>query len=277
MGGPTIRAATALNISLTELYNPMIIPQLCGLAMCFVLAIYMGKKEQKRLGNSLEGIVLGEKELSTEEAALRRPNLFVFNLLLIVATIVSLVLGLLPPAGCFMIALVIAMMVNYPDVDLQRKLVDDHAPAALMMASVLFAAGCFTGIMKNSGMLKAMADALVSMLPISVAKHLAFMLGVTSMPLSLVFDPDSFYFAVLPVLATTGSAFGIAPLAMARAAISGQITVGFPISPLTPSTFLLTGLSGVDLGEHQKHSFIYLWIVSLTIVAVAIIMGVIPV
>ena len=64
---------------------------------------------------------------------------------------------------------------------------------------------------------------------------------------------------------------------MARAAICGQITVGFPISPLTPSTFLLVGLSGVDLGEHQKHSFIPLWLISLTIVFVAVIMGNIPV
>ena len=97
------------------------------------------------------------------------------------------------------------------------------------------------------------------------------------MPLSLLFDPDSFYYAVLPVLAQAGEVVGIPALAMARAAICGQITVGFPISPLTPSTFLLVGLSGVDLGEHQKHSFIPLWLISLTIVFVAVIMGNIPV
>ena len=88
-----------------------------------------------------------------------------------------------------------------------------------------------------------------------------------------MFDPDSFYYAVLPVLAQAGEAVGIPALAMARAAICGQITVGFPISPLTPSTFLLIGLSGVDLGDHQKHSFIPLWIVSLVIVFMAVIMG----
>lgn len=96
------------------------------------------------------------------------------------------------------------------------------------------------------------------------------------MPLSLAFDPDSFYYGVLPVLAATGEAAGISALAMGRAAICGQITVGFPISPLTPSTFLLTGLSGVDLGEHQKHSFLYLWGVSLVVVVTAVIMQVIP-
>ena len=176
-----------------------------------------------------------------------------------------------------MVALVIAMVVNYPNVETQKKLVDQHADAALMMASVLFAAGVFTGIMKNSGMLVAMANMLISLMPAFLQKHLALLLGITSMPLSLAFDPDSFYFAVLPVLATTAKAFGLDPLVMGRAAICGQITVGFPISPLTPSTFLLIGLAGFDLGEHQKHSFIPLWIVSLTIVFVAVILGVIPV
>ncbi len=276
-GGPTIRAATALEISLTDLYNPMIIPQICGLVAGLAISIWFGLREKKRLGETLASITLEPKQLSEEEKALRRPKLFWFNLALIVVTIVSLVVELLPPAGCFMAALAIAMIVNYPNLDLQRKLVDMHAEAALMMSSVLFAAGCFTGIMSNSGMLTAMAEGLISILPQSVASHFAFALGITSMPLSLLFDPDSFYYAVLPVLAAAGETAGVAAVAMARAAICGQITVGFPISPLTPSTFLLTGLSGVDLGDHQKHSFLPLWIVSLTIVLVAVIMGVIPV
>ncbi len=276
-GGPTIRAATALEISLTDLYNPMIIPQICGLVAGLAISIWFGLREKKRLGETLASITLEPKQLSEEEKALRRPKLFWFNLALIVVTIVSLVVELLPPAGCFMAALAIAMIVNYPNLDLQRKLVDMHAEAALMMSSVLFAAGCFTGIMSNSGMLTAMAEGLISILPQSVASHFAFALGITSMPLSLLFDPDSFYYAVLPVLAAAGETAGVAAVAMARAAICGQITVGFPISPLTPSTILLTGQSGVDLGDHQKHSFLPLWIVSLTIVLVAVIMGVIPV
>lgn len=276
-GGPTIRAATALEISLTELYNPMIIPQICGLIAALAISVMFGVKEKKRLGASLQAIELTEQQLTPEEAALRRPKLFWFNLALIIVTIATLVSGILPPAGCFMVALAIAVLVNYPNVEMQRKLLDSHAEAALMMSSVLFAAGVFMGIMKDSGMLTAMAEGLVNLMPEAIAPHLALLLGVTSMPLSLMFDPDSFYYAVLPVLAHAGQVVGISALAMARAAICGQITVGFPISPLTPSTFLLTGLSGVDLGDHQKHSFIWLWIVSLVIVVVAVMMGQIPV
>ena len=51
------------------------------------------------------------------------------------------------------------------------------------------------------------------------------------------------------------------------------MTVGFPISPLTASTFLLVGLSGVDLGEHQKKTIPLAWLVSLVMVVVALITG----
>ncbi|MCQ4720981.1 citrate transporter, partial [Flavonifractor plautii] len=48
------------------------------------------------------------------------------------------------------------------------------------------------------------------------------------------------------------------------------MTIGFPVSPLTASTFLLVGLSGVDFGEHQKKSIPLAWLVSLVMVVVAI-------
>lgn len=279
-GGPTIRAATSLNVSLTDLYNPMIIPQLCGVAACFAVAVMFGIKEKKRLGASLDAVVITPpkfEDLPKEEQLKRRPKLVWFNILLIVVTIVSLVMELLPPAGCFMAALCIAMLVNYRDLKEQGKRMDEHAVAAMMMASTLFGAGCFTGILGGCGMLEAMAQGLCQLLPVSLMGHIAIIIALFSMPLSLMFDPDSFYYAVLPVIAVAAEAAGVPGLAVGRAAICGQITVGFPISPLTPSTFLLTGLSGVDLGDHQKHSFIWLWLISLTIVAVAVIMGVIPV
>ena len=279
-GGPTIRAATALEVSLTELYNPMIVPQLCGVAACVTVAVMFGLKERKRLKGTLESVSVEPpkfEDLPEEERVKRRPHLVWFNILLIIVTIVSLVMELLPPAGCFMAALCIAMLVNYRDLKDQGKRMDEHAVAAMMMASTLFGAGCFTGILGGCGMLEAMAQGLCDILPVAIMGHIAILVAVFSMPLSLMFDPDSFYYAVLPVIAVAAEVAGVPALAVGRAAICGQITVGFPISPLTPSTFLLTGLTGVDLGDHQKHSFVWLWLISLTIVLVAVVMGVIPV
>ena len=42
------------------------------------------------------------------------------------------------------------------------------------------------------------------------------------------------------------------------------MTTGFPMSPLTATTFILVGMSGVDLGAHQR--FIFKWAFGTTIV-----------
>src|SRR5919206_2346868 len=92
-----------------------------------------------------------------------------------------------------------------------------HARAALMMASILLAAGVFTGIMQGSGMLKAMAQTAVGYVPPGMAQHIPFALGLISMPLSLLFDPDSFYFGILPVVAEVGQNLGVPPLQVGQA------------------------------------------------------------
>jgi CitMHS family citrate-Mg2+:H+ or citrate-Ca2+:H+ symporter len=146
-----------------------------------------------------------------------------------------------------------------------------------MMAGILFAAGSFTGILKESGMLAAMAKAATAAAPAGFAPHLPFALALVSMPLSLLFDPDSFYFGVLPVLAETAHKFGVPPVQMAQAAVLGLHTTGFPITPLTPATFLLVGLAGIELREHQKFSFPFLFGASLLMTLVALLVRVFPV
>ena len=96
------------------------------------------------------------------------------------------------------------------------------------------------------------------------------------MPLSLVFDPDSWYFGVLPVIASAAGAFGVAPIKVAQASLLGMHTTGFPVSPLTPATFLVTGLAGVDLGEHQRFTGPFLFLLSLVMTLAAVLFGVIP-
>lgn len=142
------------------------------------------------------------------------------------------------------------------------------------MASVLLAAGAFTGIMKESGMLSAMAKEAVHLLPAQQGRHLPFLLGLISMPLSLLFDPDSFYFGILPVAAEAAGAVGTSPLQVAQGALLGQMTTGFPISPLTPATFLLVGLADIDLAEHQKFAAPFLFAASVVMTLAAVAFGV---
>jgi CitMHS family citrate-Mg2+:H+ or citrate-Ca2+:H+ symporter len=125
-------------------------------------------------------------------------------------------------------------------------------------------------------MLSAMAHAAVAYVPAGAAPHVPLALGLVSMPLSLLFDPDSFYFGVLPVVVETTRMLGVAPAQVAHGALVGQMTTGFPVSPLTPSTFLLVGLAGVDLGAHQRFSIPLLWATSIVMALAAAATGAIP-
>ena len=283
-GGPTIRAHTALATmagtepTVTEFFMPVLPAVLVGLVVVLVLAFFLGRAEKKRLGTVvLAGKTYVEPELTEEEKALERPKLFWVNIILIIAAIVCLLFSGFAPAVVFMVFYVLATVINYPNVKDSKARVDAHAKSCLMMCSVLFAAGCFTGIMKGTGMITEMATALTSIIPQALGKFFPAIVGIIGMPASLLFDPDSFYYGVLPVLAQTAEGFGVAAADVGRAAILGQMTVGFPVSPLTASTFLLVGLSGVDFGEHQKKTIPLAWLVSIVMVVVSIVIGAIAI
>ncbi len=278
-GGPTLRAATSLQVQITDLYNPVIPAQLCGLAFVMLVAFWLGRRETRRLGiieSAGSEAFVYQRELTDEEKKLRRPNLFWFNVVLTVAVIVGLVWGKLAPAVLFMIGATLVLIVNYPDVAMQRARVDAHAKAALMMASILLAAGSLMGIMKGTGMISAMAKAAVDFIPQGFATHIPAVMALVSMPMSLLFDPDSFYFGFLPVVAEVAKTLGVPVLQVGQAAIIGQMTTGFPLSPLTPATFLLIGLTGIELAEHQKFTFIYAYLTTIVMAIVSILIGLYP-
>ena len=60
---------------------------------------------------------------------------------------------------------------------------------------------------------------------------------------------------------------------VARAAVLGQMTTGFPVSPLTPATFLLVGLANVDLADHQRRTIPYAFGITLLMALAALLTG----
>jgi CitMHS family citrate-Mg2+:H+ or citrate-Ca2+:H+ symporter len=263
-GGPTLRAATVLNMDVMELWRPWIPTQVFGLLCAFALCWWIGKSEKKRLiaeGILLEGGGFNFEEfapvLTPEQKALRRPKLLLVNWLLIVGVLGLMVASIIAPVTAFLLGVALALIINYRDPDLQRKMIDEHGKDAILLSSVIFAAGVLMGVMGQTGMSKAMAETLVSLIPTSMSGFIAPIIGFFTIPLSLMFDADSYYYAIMPVIIKTVEAFGISGVDVARASMVGVMTLGWPTSPMVGTFFLFTGMIGLDIGEWQKYCLKY--------------------
>lgn len=273
--GPTLRASAALHLPVSSIFVPMIAVQIVGLAFVFTASWMLGIREERRL-MAQPGERIRPAEDVTGTLQTERPRFFLLNVLITLLVLGTMISGKIDPAIAFMLGTVIALSLNFPNLKAQQERITAHAPAAMLMASILFAAGAFTGVMKGTGMINAMASVVVAHLPLGGIRLIPVSLGVLSMPLSLFFDPDSFYFGVLPVLANAVSSAGIHPVTVAQSALLGLHTTGFPVSPLTPATYLVVGLSEISLAEHQRFTIPFLFAASLLMTLTAVLLRIIP-
>ncbi|GAJ98948.1 CitMHS family transporter [Geomicrobium sp. JCM 19055] len=273
-GGPTARAGTAIGIDPGEVFIPLLPSMGVGFLWLLFVAYWVGKKEQKRLGIQDYEYDL-QTEMSEEERGMRRPKLFIPNVLLTILTLTTLVMQWLPLPVVFIVAFVIALMLNYPKPDQQMDQIQRQAKGAIPVLAIIFAAGIFTGILTGTGMIDAMALALVSVVPDGIGGSMPALVALISVPLSLVFNPDAYYFGVMPILAQSAEMYGVPAIEIAQASVLGQMTVGFPLSPLTASTFLLIGLAQVELADHQRFMFKWAFLTTIVMAIFAILTGVI--
>ncbi|MDQ9009813.1 CitMHS family transporter [Acinetobacter gerneri] len=273
-GGPTARAASALHVDPNDIFVPMILPMLFAIAWLYFVGFMYGRMERKRLGIVELDISHGDNIQISQEPEANRAHLRWFNGLLTLVLMICLVKSVLPSSILFMIALSIALIVNYPNLDMQKRLVANHSASALAVVGIIFAAGIFTGILSGTGMVDAMSKELVAIIPESMGPYLAPITAIISMPLTFFMSNDAFYFGVLPVLSEAAAHYGITPVEMARASIVGQPV--HLLSPLVPSTYLLCGLAGIGFGDHQKFTIKWAIITCLVILAASVIFGMFP-
>ncbi|NJP93876.1 citrate transporter [Nonomuraea sp. FMUSA5-5] len=280
-GGPTARAMAVLKLDASQVFAPVLPAMVAGIAWVLVAAYLIGLRERRRLGAaSLPAEpqpepqpVRGDGPGTPLAPERRSAALTVFNLVLTVVLLVALVLQVMPLPVLFVLGFAIAAVVNLPTWEKQQALLDKHAKSVVLVTTMIFAAGVFTGILNGTKMIDQMATAFVGIIPDSFGGHLPLLVAITSMPLSLVFTPDAYYFGVLPVLAQTAAGFGIDSAEIARAAVLGQMTTGFPLSPLTAATFILVGMSGVQLGQHQRFIFGWAFATTAVMTVVALLTG----
>lgn len=311
-GGPLARAASALQVDPGVIFLPLIPAMAIGVLGVFFLAFHLGLSERRRLGKlqlsapgtgfafgsagagsvgaAATGSLGGKAHdgfvndglmedvallpVDEEAAALRRPRLLLVNAGLTLALLVSLILGIMPLQVLFMVAFALALVINYPSLEEQRRRVAEHAKNVIAVVSLIFAAGIFTGILGGTGMVDAMSQSFLDIVPAAWGPFFAPITAVASMPFTFFISNDAFYFGVLPIVAEAASHYGLSADAMARASLMGQPV--HLLSPLVPSTYLLVGLAGVEFGDHQRFTIKWAVVICLLMTVASIAVGAFP-
>ena len=265
-GGPTARVMSVMKLDAGEILAPLVPGMVLSAIYVVGVSYYLGLKERKRLGVAKAASSEVHKvEVSPEEQEWKRPKLIFFNLALTAAVIVSLIMGLASSAILFGVGTAIALVVNYPDQKIQRKVISSLAPDMINVVMMVLGAGVLMGILngpEDAGMSNAIAQFLVSVIPESLGRYFAVIIAVISAPGTYLLNNDAFYYGVLPPLAATAEAYGFTSLQIGFAALMGQ-AFHF-LSPLVPFIYLLMDQTEITLAQYQ--GYIFRWCVGIFLI-----------
>ena len=284
-GGPTARVAATLHLDAGELFVPMIPAMGISLVALAVLTYFIGLSERRRIArvrlpqdSAYAQPYADERNAvastDSDDVRLRRPKNLWINALLTAALLTALIIGLLPLPVLFMIGFTLAVIINYPQLELQRERVSFHAQNALPVVAMIFAAGIFTGILSGTGMVEAMSKSFLAVLPETWGPYLAPITAIASVPFTFFMSNDAFYYGVLPIVADAAKAYGISAAELGRASLVGQ-TVHL-LSPLVPSTYLLVGLAGVEFADHQRYTLKWALCIFVVMLLACLALGLFP-
>lgn len=273
-GGPTARAASALHVEVAEVFVPLIPVMACGFIYNLGVALVFGLRERRRVGVLTDAEFDAVKRDIAHTPDYRRPRMLWVNVLLTVGLLVALIMGLMPLPILFVAATAVALMINYPSLQEQKERLSAHAYNVISVVGLILAAGVFTGILFGTGMVDAMAKDLLLVTPAWLGPYLGPVTALFSGVATYSVTNDAFYFGMLPILAQTAHAYGIEPVAMARASVLGQPM--HLLSPLVASTYLLVALLDLNYGDNQRRCFP--WVIGLMLVLLtsAVVLGVVP-
>ena len=272
-GGPTLRAASVLEMDVNDLFRYILpslgIMVLLSVAIAWIVALNETKNGAGKTVQSSDAEVIPQQA----DASFGDPK-WIFNALLTAIVLFLLFKGITTSYLCFMIGVSIALLVNYPDAKEQSKRLKSYAGQAMMMTITLFSVAVFLGIMKDGGFVKAMATVIVDVIPASLASHTHWLLALLGVPMMMALGTDAFYYIMLPVIIGVVQPLGIDPLSAAAAfLITG--TFGTSIAPGTAAMYVGLGLADVDVGTHIKFSIRYLWPFSIICLLISMLLGIV--
>ncbi len=273
-GGPTMRAAAVAEVETGDLYG-FILPGVLCLIICAFVNAFLITSNEKRHGLNPQESNDNSQNHQTEKTE-KRTWRYWFNLAVTLVMLAFLFLDTpMPLYSIFMIAYAIVLVVNFADTKTQNSKIKSLGQNAMVMTVTLFSVGVFMGVISGTGMVEAMANTIVSILPAAMAPHMHWFMALFSVPLMMILGTDAFYYALLPIIIGVVAPFGVAPEAVAATFLL-TATYGTPVSPSVAAVYVGLGLADVSIGDHIKYALKFVWPMSIIVLIGATILGVVP-
>ena len=272
------RVSAATGVEAREIWTTLLPVQIAGLVIlygsCFVIGTILKKK----------GYGMSDVEFAELKAGMLKPvdpvlkiskGVMAFDIILTIVLVLSMLFGWINTNVAFMVGLSLALITNCKSAKEMTSQIKKHGSNALNMVMIIFSIGMLVGVMKESGMMSAMTNTLVGLLPESMGKHLTFLIALLSVPLSMLVGSDTVYMVMTPIFGEMAVAFGGTALQACCATVIGSC-IAANLCLVGPTPYLALGLAGVEMQENLKKNFVPTWVLGIVLAIFGAIIGAFP-
>lgn len=262
------------------LFSKMLPTQIVFTIVLFALAVILGLRIQhkNKTNGEIDNDELEDDSQSTDsiqdDPELARPKMFWINVLFTIFLVICLVVfPTIPSYYIFAFGLVVAFAYNYPDLKMQSKLLKKYSRSLMPVMPTILLSGVVVGVMEYSGMMKAMVDILLKIIPSSLGPWLYIIIALVGVPLMFLFTNDTWYYVMLPIVISIMKAYNI----------PGEIVVvtlfmnmGAMLTPIAqPQIYIGANMTGdvITIPQFIKKSFLPIWGLSIVWTVIGLLMG----
>ncbi|MDE7187374.1 MAG: hypothetical protein K2O13_07695, partial [Lachnospiraceae bacterium] len=204
-----LRASASTGLDAVEIWNTMLPLQVIGALVLIVMDLVIAGFERRNHSGMTDEEFLELKEKLKKPVPLKVPRgVLVFDILFTIGLIVLLLMGKVNSTMGFMIGLAVILVVNFPKVKEQEAQIKKHGATAYPLVLVIFSLGVLIGIMKNTGMVDAIAHSLIALIPPDGGRIIPFIYGLVGVPISVVLGSDCCYSILAPIIGTIAAQSG---------------------------------------------------------------------
>ena len=152
----------------------------------------------------------------------------------------------------FAVSSYLALLINYHTQKEQGQIVRKHSATMLAPAILFMGIGIMVGILNGTGMVTAMVDAVLSVVPSSLTRYIHIIYAIIILPLE-IFIPYQAFQSMNPLLLGIGAGCGLNSYQVLTCL---NISYLNPCSPLVAAANLACELAEVDIIKQVKYSVI---------------------